>query len=73
MSRPKPPPPPPPIEPIVKETADVAETMASSGEASERREMGAAYRSRAARRGARALRIRLTSNVSGGSGSNVGY
>ena len=65
--RPKAPPPPPPPPPPPAETAD---EMAEPGQATNRR-MGRAQRAR--RRGTSALKIRLASNLSGGSGTNVGY
>jgi len=70
MSSPKPPPPPAPPPPPPPPPASTAETMADAGNATARQQ-GHAQRSK--RKGTSSLKIRLASNVGGGSGANVGY
>ena len=62
MSPTPPPPPPPP--------AETAERMADAGQATARRE-GSTQRAR--RRGTSSLKIRISDNIGGGSGTNIGY
>ena len=74
LSSPKPPPPPDPPPPPPPPPASTAETMADAGNATEaRRRETQGYSQRAKRKGTSSLKIRLASNVGGGSGANVGY
>jgi|7_EtaG_2_1085326.scaffolds.fasta_scaffold212560_1 hypothetical protein len=70
LSSPKPPPPPDPPPPPPPPPASTAETMADAGSATAKQQ---GYVQRAKRKGTKSLKIRLASNVGGGSGSNVGY
>jgi len=74
LSSPKPPPPPAPPPPPPPPPASTAETMADAGSATEsKRRQTSGHAQRAKRRGTGMLKIRLSNNVGGGSGSNVGY
>ena len=72
--RASPPPPPPTPPPPPPPPAETAETMAGAGDATEARRRAAhGYAQRAGRRGTSMLKIRLSDNLGGGSGANVGY